>query len=97
MFYLHKVNIPMWGPVLKNLLQQIRWCNWNLIWTFGLALITLFSWLNGICMRADVDEVGVGQHGSIRPRVSSASAKKFGALGGRPAGPMFRSDGRNPL
>jgi hypothetical protein len=28
------LNISMWDLVLKDLLKQIQWCNWNLIWIF---------------------------------------------------------------
>ena len=45
----------------EGFITTIWWCNRNLIWTFGLAVNTFFSWLKVICMRADVGEVGVDQ------------------------------------
>ena len=38
-FYL---NISMWDLVLKDLLQEIKWCNRNLIWIFCLGVMTFF-------------------------------------------------------
>ena len=36
-------NVSMWGLVLNDLLQGIRWCNRILIWTLGLAVTIFFT------------------------------------------------------
>ena len=32
----------MWDLVLNDLLQEIKWCNQNLIWIFCLGVMTFF-------------------------------------------------------
>ena len=38
------------GSCLKDLLQEIRWCNWNLIWRFGLSVMIFFNSLKTNCI-----------------------------------------------